>query len=56
MDFHPITEAMRFEEIGMDSLDFILIVNLIRDQVGPITRQQAQGCASVGDLIKAVAN
>jgi acyl carrier protein len=41
-----------FEELGMDSLDFILMIQEIRDRIGPITRQQAQECRKVSDLMK----
>lgn len=40
-----------FEELGMDSLDFILLVNELRQYVGPITQAEAARCEKVSDLI-----
>ena len=45
------TEDMTFADLGMDSLDFMCLIQEIRLKVGPITRQQAQSCLSVSDLI-----
>lgn len=42
---------MTFEELGMDSLDFVLLVQEIRDKIGPITDAQARRCTTVSDLL-----
>lgn len=46
-----IKPNMTFEELGMDSLDFILLIQEVRDQIGPVTRQQAQECIKVSELL-----
>jgi acyl carrier protein len=42
-----------FEKLGMDSLDFILLIQELRDRIGPITDEQAMKIESVGQLLEA---
>ena len=47
-----ITPDMTFEQIGMDSLDYVLLIQEIRQKIGPLTTKQAQSCAKVSDLLE----
>ena len=47
-----ITPDMTFEQIGMDSLDYVLLIQEIRQKIGPLTTKQAQSCTKVGDLLE----
>lgn len=55
-DVHPIGEEMSFEQLGMDSLDFIEAIQEVREKVGPVSEKQAQSCENVADLIKVFRN
>lgn len=46
-----ITPESTFEELGMDSLDFICMINEVREKVGPITDLKASKCEKVSDLL-----
>lgn len=54
LDVHPVTTEMTFEELGMDSLDFICLINDLREKFGPIRDEQAQKMNKVGDLLEAL--
>jgi acyl carrier protein len=51
MPVADIKPSSTFVELGMDSLDFILLINEIREHVGPITQAEATRCEKVSDLI-----
>ena len=46
-----VTHAMTFDELGLDSLDFICMIQEIREKVGPISDLEASHCGTVGDLV-----
>lgn len=51
-DFRPVTEETTFEEMGMDSLDFMLLIQDVRSEIGTITDEQVQKLNTVGDLLR----
>ena len=51
-----VSPEATFEELGLDSLDYICLINELRLKVGPITREQAQQCLKVSDLLAVYAN
>lgn len=53
-DCTGVTESSTFESLGLDSLDFILIINEIRNEIGPISDADARKCETVGDLLRAI--
>ena len=53
-DFRPVIEETTFEEMGMDSLDFMLLIQEVRQNIGPITDEQAQKALKAGDLLEVV--
>ena len=46
-----VTPEMTFAQLGMDSLDYILLIKDIREKIGPIGNHQAQSCEKVSDLL-----
>ena len=46
-----VTPDMTFEQLGMDSLDFICLINAICEKVGAITRAEAIKLKTVGDIL-----
>jgi acyl carrier protein len=52
LDVHPVTPEMTFEELGMDSLDFICLINDVREKFGPISDDRAQKMNKVSDLLE----
>ena len=52
--FSPVDEKTTFEEMGMDSLDFICLINDVREKFGTISDEQARGMNKVGDLLEVV--
>lgn len=53
-EFRPILEETTFAQMGLDSLDFLLLLQEIRDQIGPVTDAQAIRAQKLGDLMVAV--
>ena len=51
--FGPADETSTFEALGMDSLDFICLINEMREHIGPISDEQARKMDKVGDLMEA---
>ena len=51
-----VTLESTFEELGIDSLDFICLLQEIRKKIGPITDEQAVGVHTVGDLFKVLSH
>jgi len=48
------TDDTTIEALGVDSLDFICLLQAIRDKFGPISTETATEARTVGDLIAAV--
>jgi acyl carrier protein len=46
-----VTLEHTFEKLGMDSLDFILMIQQVREKIGTISDADAARCETVGDLI-----
>lgn len=51
MGLTSVSPEMSFEECGMDSLDYILLIQEVRKKLGPVTTKQAQELTKVRDLI-----
>jgi acyl carrier protein len=49
-----VTESTLIEALGIDSLDFIALLQAIRADIGPISIDAATSASTVGDLIAAV--
>lgn len=47
-------EATTFEELGMDSLDFVSMIQAIEKEFGPIPKSHLIGIENVGNLIDVV--
>jgi acyl carrier protein len=45
-----ITADSTWEELGVDSLDFALLINEIREKIGPMSEVGAASSKNVGDL------
>lgn len=52
LDVQNAKEEDTFEQLGADSLDFILIIQEVRSEIGPISDEQAQKIVTVGDLLR----
>ncbi len=51
-DFRPVIEETTFEEMGMDSLDFMLLIQEIDTEIAHVSRKELQYCSSAGDILK----
>ena len=49
--FEIVEPQMTFAELGLDSLDFICMINEVREKVGPIDDKTASQLYTVGDLL-----
>lgn len=54
MGYEGATSAQTFEEVGLDSLDFVLMVQEVREKVGEVSDHDAARCETVGDLEKVI--
>jgi acyl carrier protein len=46
-----VTEKSTFVELGMDSLDYVLLIQEIRSEIGGISDEAARKALTVGDLL-----
>ena len=51
-----VTPEMTFKQLGMDSLDYILLIKEIRHKIGDISDKQAQEATKVSDLVAVFSN
>lgn len=49
-----LSEAMTFSELGVDSLDFVSMMQAIEKEFGPIPKANVIGVETVGNLIEVV--
>lgn len=53
-DLKNLSSESRFDEIGVDSLDFLCIVNRVRNEIGPIDNLMLGSIEKIIDLASAV--
>jgi acyl carrier protein len=47
-----VTIDTTFDSLGIDSLDYLLIIQDVRREIGPVTDAQAYKVTTVGELLK----
>ncbi len=52
--FKGAMDSTPIDALGIDSLDFICLLQMIRVELGPISNDAATSAQTVGDLIAAV--
>jgi acyl carrier protein len=50
----PVTETTLIENLGIDSLDFIALIQDIKYEIGPVSLDKATNANTVGDLLAAI--
>jgi len=49
-----VDPSTQIDSLGIDSLDFIALVQAIRSEIGPLDLNKAAAAMTVGDLLKVI--
>lgn len=49
-----VTASTTFEQMGIDSLDYLLLLQQVKKKIGPVVDEKAMTCNTVGELLSVI--